>query len=115
MTATNRKNLPRATNVKDDPRMLAETLRDVLNYLNGLPEFETRSFTSQCDVPFTLSTSVENPHTVVLSGFETRDPAASVTPEIPHWRRVAGGVEILALDGFTAGTDYTIRAFVVGD
>jgi len=114
MSVSLRKHLPRATNVQADPRVLAETLRDVLNYLASLPEIETRTLTSQCNLPFDIACSVTNPHTVVLSGFETQDAAASVTPEIPHWQRITGGVRILALDGFTAGTAYTINALIVG-
>jgi hypothetical protein len=109
-----RKNLPRATDVREDPRVLASTLRDVLLYLRALPEMEVRTLTSHCNLPFDISTDVTRPHIVVLEGFETQDGAAVVTPELPSWQRIPGGVRILGLDGFTAGTDYTINAFIVG-
>lgn len=114
MTAALRKNLPRYTDAVKDARALAEYMRDVIEYLRALPEFEIVEFTSQVNVPFDVRTSVTDPKIVIMRGYETRDQAASVTPELPSWQRTSGGVRINGLDGFTAGTDYTIHMLVIG-
>lgn len=114
MTALLRKNLPRYTGATDDVRALSEFMRDVLEYLRAAPEMELVKFTSQMNTPFDVRTEVTNPEIVILRGYQTRDAGASVTPELPSWQRVAGGVRINGVDGFAAGTDYAVSMLVVG-
>jgi len=108
--------LPRYTNITGDPKTLAEAMRDIIQYLDAQPRFDVRTFRTQANLPFSFASTVKNPKIVVLQGFETSNPGASVTPELPFFQRgEAGQIDILALDGFTAGTDYTVTAFVVGE
>lgn len=109
-----RKFLPRATRAMADARLLEETLRDVLDYLRALPELQVRTFTLQCSFPFEIATDVANPAVVVINGYQTRDPAASVTLGLPQWQRSESGVRVSAMTGLTTGTDYTITALIVG-
>lgn len=112
---TQRSSLPRYSGVTPDPRALAENMRDVLLWLQGLPEIDVVRFRWHGDVPFEIaSPRVQEPGIVVLQGYEERDTSASVTPELPTFERMPGGVRILAVDGFTAGTEYVVSALIVG-
>lgn len=116
MSEALRNRLPRYTGVTSDPQTLAETVRDVIHFLERLPELELVTFTHNGVFPLNLKTQVQNPKLVVFNGQETNNPAATVELKLPTWirGRTAGQITVTGCDGLTAGTTYTITAFVIG-
>lgn len=99
-----------------DPQTLAETVRDVIHFLERLPELELLTFQHNGVFPLSLKTAVQNPKLLVFNAIETNNPSATVELKLPTWvkARVAGQMTVTGCDGLTSGTTYTITAFVIG-
>ena len=88
--------LPKQVNV-DDPRSVAEALRQVVAYLNVQPRWEIKQVEASTEDSVVVRTNLDRVLGVVLlqaykSGFITDTlPSASMNPD---WREVEGGVKI---------------------
>lgn len=93
---------------------------DVLEFLRALPTLELQQFNAiGGGFPVTFETETSNPVGVVaIEIYETNAPgvrAASTLAWSKSESASESGITISAMSGLTNGTEYTIRALVIGE
>lgn len=100
-----------------DAKELVRPLRDLHQYVSGLPEIELLTFEDRAlRFPIDIPTTVQNPRALVLSVRSFPDDGTDVGSSLPTWRFVAdqGVIRIIGITGLTSVSGYTLDIVVFG-
>lgn len=104
----------------EDPAAIAQSVRDVLAYLQASPAVELVEWSGVVSFPLTLSVSMKRAHFVALTGRPKPDNNATVVEVLGlsfSYRPGERGATIVidSIDGVAAGDSVTLRGIAVGE